>query len=137
MYQVANEVVRLVVATTTQELESVLRHLPHGVRYGIARDLDETGEAHRFERFRNCAYYLTRHHRGIQIWRWSYVASQSEALRLRALITACRGTLDERVAARIFEQATRRTVSNPRASGMAYFAVDLGHPLNQPCGSVQ
>jgi hypothetical protein len=137
MYQVANDVVRLIVATTSQELQSILQYLPHGVRFGIAHDLDETGEAHRFERLRHCAYYLTRHDRGIEVWRWSYIASQAEAFRLRALIGSCRGSLDEDVAARIFEQATRRSLANPRVSGMAYFATDLGERLGQPCGSMQ
>jgi hypothetical protein len=123
MYQEANDVVRLIVATTASELESVLAYLPHGVRFGIVRDLDETGEAHRFEHLRNCAYYLTRHEQGIEIWRWSYIASPAEAARLRALIGCLPGVLDEGSAARIFERATRRSVSNPRATGMAHYAV--------------
>lgn len=125
MYQAINDVVRLVVATTASELESVLGYLPHGVRFGIVRDLDETGEAHRFEHLRNCAYYLTRHEQGIEIWRWSYVATPGEAARLRALIGCLPKVLDESTAARLFEQATRRSVANPRATGMAHYAVAL------------
>jgi hypothetical protein len=123
MYQAINDVVRLIVATTSRELESVLEHVPHGVRFGIVRDLEEIGEAHRFEHLRNCAYYLTRHDQGIEIWRWNYIASPAEAARLRALIGCMPGILDESIAARLFEQATRRSVTNPRATGMPYFAV--------------
>lgn len=126
MYQAASEVMRLTVATTIQELDGVLKDLPHGVRFGIARDLDENGEAHRFEPLRNCAYYLTRHEKGIGVWRWNDVTCPAEAVRLRILIASLPGPLDERIAARIFEQATRRSVSDSRPTGIADFAVDPG-----------
>ncbi len=120
---VFNEVVRLVVATTARELEIVLGYLPHGVRYGIVRDLEEFGEAHRFESLRHCVYFLARHEEGIQVWRWNYVASPAEACRLRSLVSLLDKPLDGRVAGRLFEQATQRSLSNPRPVGMEYFAV--------------
>lgn len=117
-----NDVVRLVVATTARELEIVLGYLPHGVRFGIAHDLEEFGEAHRFESLRHCAYFLTRHEEGIQVWRWNYVASPAEACRLRSLVSLLDEPLDGRAAGRIFEQATYRSLSKPRPIGMEYFA---------------
>jgi hypothetical protein len=120
---VFNDVVRLVVATTAKELEVVLGYLPHGVRYGIVRDLEEFGEAHRFESLRHCAYFLARHEQSIQIWRWSYVATPAEACRLRSLVSLLDEPLDGGIAGRIFEQATQRSIANPRPSGMDYFAV--------------
>ncbi len=122
---VFNDVVRLMIATSASELEAVLAFLPHGVRYGIVRDLEEFGEAHRFECLRNCAYFVTRHEQGVQIWRWNYVASQAEFNRLRALVSLSDEPLDGDVAGRIFERATRRSVANPRVLGMAYVAVDF------------
>ncbi len=119
-----NDVVRLVVATTARELEIVLGYLPHGVRFGIVHDLEEFGEAHRFETLRHCAYFLACHDQGIQVWRWSYVASPEEACRLRSLIALLKEPLNGRVAGRIFEQATHRSLSNPRPVGMEYFEVD-------------
>jgi hypothetical protein len=121
-----NDVVRLVVATTARELEIVLEYLPHGVRYGIVQDLEEFGEAHRFESLRHCAYFLARHEQGIQVWRWSYVATPAEACRLRSLVSLLEEPLDGRVAGRIFEQATYRSLSNPRPTGMEYFAAGGG-----------
>ncbi len=121
-----NDVVRLVVATTARELETVLGYLPHGVRYGIVQDLEDFGEAHRFESLRHCAYFLARHDQGIQVWRWNYVASPEEACRLRSLVASLEEPLDGRVAGRIFEQATHRRLSNPRPVGMEYFAAGGG-----------
>jgi hypothetical protein len=126
MTEVFNDVVRVVVATTARELEIVLGYLPHGVRYGIVRDLEEFGEAHRFESLRGCAYFIARHEQGIQVWRWSYIASPAEACRLRAMVSLLDEPLDGRAAGRIFEQATRRSLFNPRPSGMDYFAVGPG-----------
>jgi hypothetical protein len=123
---VFNDVVRLVVATTARELEIVLGYLPHGVRYGIVQDLEEFGEAHRFESLRHCAYFLARHEQGIQVWRWSYVATPAEAYRLRSLVSLLDEPLDGRIAGRIFEQATHRSLSNPRPPGMDYFAAGPG-----------
>jgi hypothetical protein len=123
---VFNKVVRLVVATTPQELEAVLGHLPHGVRFGVAHQLDEVGEAYRYESSRHCAYYLSRQDQGILVWRWSYVASQLEAIRLRGLVASLEGPLDAGAASRAFEHATLRSVGNPRPIGMDFHALDFG-----------
>jgi hypothetical protein len=137
-----NKVVRLVLATTAKEFEAVLASLPHGVRFGVAHQLDETGEAHRYECSRHCAYYLYRQEQGIEIWRWSYIASEREADRLRALIASLGRPLDARLADSVFEHATRRCVANPRPSGMAYYALDFGaypraHSLSQQRPGIQ
>ena len=123
---VFNRVVRLAVANTSEELDTVLGHLPHGVRFGVAFQLDEVGEAYRYESARHCAYYLYRQEQGIVIWRWSYVATQSEANRLRALIASVEEPLDPDSANSIFERATRRSVSSPRPLGMELHAVNFG-----------
>src|SRR5687767_1437729 len=121
-----SKVVRLVLATTAKEFEAVLASLPHGVRFGLAHQLDETGEAHRYECSRHCAYYLNRQERGIEIWRWSYIVSESEAGRLRALIASLGRPLDAVLADRVFEHATRRSVDNPRPPGTPFYPHDLG-----------
>jgi hypothetical protein len=121
-----NKVVRLTIATTSEQLQRILATVPHGVRFGVARDLDETGEAFRFESSRHCAYYLRRLETGIVVWRWSYVASDREALRLRALIASLEGSLSPRRANSVFEHATQRSVSNPRPKGMELHALDFG-----------
>ena len=132
-----NKVVRLVLATTAKEFEAVLASLPHGVRFGVAHQLDETGEAHRYECSRHCAYYLYRQEHGIEIWRWSYIVSEREAGRLRASIASLGQPLDAVLADRVFEDATRRSVDNPRPSGIALYARDFGayprvNPLDAP-----
>jgi hypothetical protein len=121
---VFNKVVHLLVATTAGELEAVLGTLPHGVRFGVAHQLDRIGEAHRYESARHCAYYLRRDEDRILIWRWCYVASQLEAKYLQALVQAHEGPLDGKAATQIFEQATRRSVSNPRPMWMEFHALD-------------
>lgn len=127
-----NDVVRRFVATSGPELDDVLEYLPYGVRYGVVRDLEDTGRAHRFERLRQCAYYLMRLDEAIEIWRWSYIASPAEAHRLRVLIESRRGRLDERAAAAMFEQATSRSIVEPRLPGMALFASGAGSSLFPP-----
>jgi hypothetical protein len=122
---VFNKVVHLLVATTAGELEAVLGTLPHGVRFGVAHQLEETGEAHRYESARHCAYYLRRHPDGILVWRWCYVASPLEAKYLQAMIQSLEGRLDGKSATRIFEAATRRSASQPRPREMEYHALDF------------
>jgi hypothetical protein len=121
-----NKVVRRALATTVDEFETVLASLPHGVRFGVAHQIDETGEAHRYECSRHCAYYLYRQELGIEVWRWSYIASEREADRLRASIASLGRPLDGDLANRVFEHATRRRVDNPRPLGMPCYALDTG-----------
>lgn len=128
---VFNNVVHLLVATTAGELEAVLGSLPHGVRFGVAHQLDETGEAHRYESARHCAYYLRHDADGIRIWRWCYVASPLEARYMKALVDTLRTPLDGASATWIFERATRRSVSNPRLRGMEPHALD-----NRPTAAI-
>jgi hypothetical protein len=123
---VFNKAVHLLIATTAGELEAVLGTLPHGVRFGVAHQLDQAGEAFRYESARHCAYYLRRHEEGIQVWRWCYIASMLEAKYLQAMVQSLGKPLDGASASRIFEQATRRSVSNPRPMGMEHFALDFG-----------
>jgi len=125
-----NKVVRRTIATSIEQLEQALRSLSHGVRYGVVRELDETGDAYRYDVAEHCAYYLKIRGPGIVIWRWSYVATEQEANRLCALITSLTGTLDATRANRIFEHATQRSVSNPRPVGMVVNALDFsGYPM--------
>jgi len=123
---VFNKVVRLVIATTSEELQTVLGYLPHGVRFGVAHQLDEVGEAYRYELCRHCAYYLRRQEHGILVWRWSYIASPLESNRLQILIASLDRPLDADGASRAFERATRRPLSNPRPLGLAFQALDTG-----------
>ena len=121
-----NKVVRLTITGSSWQLERSLASLPYRARLDIRRELEETREAHRFERSRNCAYYLRRQGSRVVIWRWSYVASTSEASRMRDLIKSLDGRLDAYRATRVFEEATHRSVSRPRLAGMALHAFDLG-----------
>lgn len=121
-----NKVVRLTITGSSWQLEQVLASLPYRVRLDIRRDLDGSREAHRFEKARNCAYYLRRQGSRVVIWRWSYVACGSEAARMRILIQSLGGRLDVYRASQVFEQATHRSVSRPRLAGMALHALDFG-----------
>ena len=119
-----NKVVRLTIAHSPGHLERVLAGHPPGLRIGVKSELEHSGEAWRYEKARHTAYYVKRQGRGIMVWRWSYVATEHEAARLRALLTALQGPLDTCRANRVFEQATHRTVANPRPIGMAFHAID-------------
>jgi hypothetical protein len=123
---VFNKVVRRVLATTPKELESVLGSLPHGTRFGVAHQLEESGEAYRYESLRHCAYYLIRHENGVLVWRWCYIATQLEADRLRTTIASLEEPLDADVASRVFEHATFRSVKNPRPVSLPFHALDFG-----------
>jgi hypothetical protein len=105
-----NDVVRLAVAYSPADLGEALSPLPHGVRYGVACDLDEAGRAHRYDPVRARAYYIDRHEPGFAVWRWSHVATYAEAGRLLAMVLSLGVPLDGDVASRVFTQATRRTV---------------------------
>jgi hypothetical protein len=113
-----NKVVHLILATTAGELKAVLGSLPHGIRLGVAHQLEMAGEAFRYESFRHCAYYLRRQRPGFFIWRWCYIASQPEANRLHAAIASFEAPLSADAARWAFEQATGRNAGNPRPAGL-------------------
>ena len=121
-----NKVIRLTITGSSWQFERVLASLSYRARLDIRRDLEETRESHRFERARNCAYYLRQQGSRVVIWRWSYVASTSEATRMRALIKSLDGRLDVYRASQVFEEATHRSISRPRLAGMAFHSFDLG-----------
>ena len=108
-----NDVVRLAIANTPGELVEALSPLPHGVKYGVACDLDDDGHAHRYDRSRERAYYLSRHDHGVVVWRWNYIASYAEAGRLLAMVLTLGVPLNGRVASRVFTQATSRRIDRP------------------------
>jgi hypothetical protein len=108
-----NDVVRLAIANTPGELVEALSPLPHGVRYGVACDLEDAGRAHRYDRSRERAYYVSRHDQGVVVWRWNYVASYAEAGRLLAMVRSLGAPLNGQVASRLFTQATHRVVERP------------------------
>ena len=109
-----NSVVRLTITTSPWELERILSSLTYEARLEVRRVLDEDQEAHHFETAGHCAYYLQRQGSRVAVWRWSHVASEAEATRLRALIKSLEGRLDVHRANQVFEKATRRTLSAPR-----------------------
>jgi|SRR5688572_30952172 hypothetical protein len=109
-----NEVVRLTITTSSWEFERSLASLSYRARLDIRRDLRKAREAHRFERSRHCAYYLQRQGSRVIAWRWSDVASDAEAIRMRTLIKSLEGRLDVHRANQVFEKATRRTLRASR-----------------------
>jgi hypothetical protein len=121
-----NKVVRLTIPTTSEQLDLALGSLPHGVRFGVLCELEEAGEAYRYDVAVHCAYYLRVQSARIMIWRWSNVATEQEASRMHAMITSLDGPLDVHRANRIYEYATRRSVSNPRPIGRALHALPFG-----------
>jgi hypothetical protein len=123
---VINNVVRLTITTTPEQLERLLASLPHGVRFGVIRDLEQTGRAHRFENARHCAYYLKRQRPGVMVWRWCYVVSEREATRLRMCIESLEVPLNLHRANRVYETATGRSVGNPRPPNIEFHAAHSG-----------
>ncbi|MDP9198408.1 MAG: hypothetical protein M3O07_04235, partial [Pseudomonadota bacterium] len=113
------------VTTTPEQLERWVASLPHDVQSGIARDLDQTGEAHRFESSGHCAYYLRRQRPGAMIWRWGYVGSEREATRIRTFVQTLGAPLDPHRANQVFERATRRSVGNPQPLGISLLAPEI------------
>jgi hypothetical protein len=111
--KVFNDVVQLALASTPDELGQALAPMPHGVRYGVVCDLEETGSAHRYDSARERAYYLKSLDHGVLVWRWNYIASYEEAGRLLALAVSHGDRLNGAVANRIFSKATRRPIELP------------------------
>jgi hypothetical protein len=72
---IATQSVRFAVASTPRELKSCLASLPYGVQYGMARDLEETGKAHRYDCSCKRTYFLRQDDRGILVWIWSPIRS--------------------------------------------------------------
>jgi hypothetical protein len=124
---VFNKVVHLILAATAGELKAVLGSLPHGIRLGVAHQLEMAGEAFRYESLRHCAYYLRRQPPGFFIWRWCYIASQPEANRLQAAIASLQEPLSADGAGRAFEQATGRSAGSPRPAGLPFHALDFSN----------
>lgn len=108
-----NDVVRLALASTPRELGEALAPMPHGVRYGVACDLEVTGSAHRYDSPRECAYFLNTHDQGVLVWRWNFIASYEEAGKLLAMAISHGDRLNSEVASRIFSKATRRQIQLP------------------------
>jgi hypothetical protein len=108
-----NDVVRLAIARSPHELGEALEPLPHGVKYGVACDLSDEGRAHRYDRARERAYFLSRKDEGILVWRWNYVASYAEAGRLLAIVLSLGVPLNGEAASRAFIQATHRRIDRP------------------------
>ncbi len=129
-----NKVVRLTITGSAAQFEQVLASLAYRTRFDMKRNLEEAREAHRFERARNCAYFLRRQGSRVVIWRWSYVASDAEAARMKSLIKSLGGRLDVYRASQVFEQATHRSISRPRLAGMAFHALDFGAYPNLHAG---
>ena len=111
-----NDVVQLAIAKTPQELGEALASLPHGVRYGVACDLDKDGRAHRYDRPRECAYFASGHDHGVLVWRWRYIASYEEAGRLLSMVVSLGAPLTGDAATRIYAMATNRRVDWPIAA---------------------
>ncbi len=111
--KIFNDVVQLALATTPHELERALAPMPHGVRYGVVCDLEDTGSAHRYDSPRERAYFLKSHDHGVLVWRWNYIASYEEAGKLLAMAIGHGDRLSGELANRIFLKATRRPIELP------------------------
>src|SRR5688572_24026747 len=94
-------------AGTPGKLEKSFESLPHGVRHGVARDLDERGEAHGYDSDSQCAYYLQREDASVLIWTWSPIASYWEAAIL-SLIKSLEEPLSGEAANDLLDRAINR-----------------------------
>jgi hypothetical protein len=121
-----NRVVRLTITHSLGQLERLLAGHPPGLRIGVRGEVERYGQAWRYEKARHCAYYMKRQGCGVTVWRWSYIATEQEVARLRALVESLQGPMNEHRANQVFEHATHRTVNNPRPAGLEFHAVDTG-----------
>ena len=102
--------VQLTRARTAGELEKSLESLPHEVRYDVARELDERGQAHGYDGTSQFAYYLQRDNTDFLMWTWSPIASYWEAAILLSLIKSLKEPLSESTAIELLDRATNRRV---------------------------
>ena len=93
---------------TPRELESSLGALPDGVRFGIACDLDERGQALRLDGRTHHVYYLRWDRDDVVIVTWGPMSTLLEAAILLSSIKSLTEPVDEETAIRLLRAATYR-----------------------------
>lgn len=101
---------------TPRELETSLGALPDGVRFGIACDLDERGQALRLDGRSHHVYYLRWDRDDVVIVTWGPMSTLFEAAILLSSIKSLTQPLDQETAIRLYRAATYRAefVAEPK-----------------------
>ncbi|HEU4689279.1 MAG TPA: hypothetical protein VFS23_12985 [Vicinamibacterales bacterium] len=93
---------------TARELEASLGALPDGVRFGIACDLDERGQALRLDGRTHQVYHLRWDRDDVVIVIWGPMSTLFEAAILLSSIKSLTGPVDQETAVRLYRAATYR-----------------------------
>jgi hypothetical protein len=100
------EGVRLRRASTPQEFEAGFGSLPAGVRYGVACELTERGQALRLDGHEQCVYHFRWDGDDIVILIWGPMSSLFEAAILLSSIKTLAEPMDEEKAVQLYRRAT-------------------------------
>ena len=94
--------------STSCELEASLALLPNGVRFGIARDLEEHGHALRLDATSQCVYHLCWDKDDVVILTCGPTTTLFQATILLSSIKTLTGPVDHETAMRLYRRATSR-----------------------------
>lgn len=111
-----NDVVRFVEASTDSDATQLIDSLPNTVRKGLAEDLQQIGEAYRFDLSQEIAYCFHRQPVGLSMWSWRYLGSYDEIGELLALVASLDGPITKELANNLFVLATHRSLASPEPS---------------------
>jgi hypothetical protein len=106
--RILGEGVRFERVSTPRELESSLDLLPNGVRFGIACELDERGQALRMDGRNQCVHYLHWDGDDIVMLTWGPLSTLFEAAILLSSVKTVSGPIDEETAVQLYRGATSR-----------------------------
>ena len=109
-----NQVVSYILAATPEEFEQVLAVVPSSWREGLVTEMEDLGDANRYDAGMQRAYYFERQGSNVVTWTWNYVLRPHEGGELIVLVVSSPGPLDEILANECYARATRRTVEHPR-----------------------
>jgi len=107
------ECVRFRRVKTPRELEACLASLPAGVRFGIACELDEKGQALRLDACSCSVYHLRWDRDDLVVLAWGPMSSLVEAATLLSKIKTLDGSLDENTAVQLYRMSTCQRVALP------------------------
>jgi hypothetical protein len=118
-----SDVLSFCIATNAEETGQMLEQLPAVVTDELAKELDASGEALRFDLESQRAFAFRKQDSGLNCWIWGDVRTYDEASRLLAAVVEVDGRLNAQLANELYVSATKRHITlqepkraNPTAS---------------------
>jgi hypothetical protein len=106
-----SDVLSFCIATNAEETEQIFEQLPAVVTDDLARELEASGEALRFDLESQRAFAFGKQDAGVAYWVWSDVRTYDEASRLLAAVVDVDGRLNAQLANELYASATNRQIT--------------------------